>query len=168
MKKIIIFILIGFALSLNPIAEAAEKHFNLTSKQFISRYNQSMQTLNAPWLIAKEIEKNAKNITTTSLSINKNLGLILTANKNNKKINCFVLIGAIDRKIQSGLNIIFGILASIMATEDPFLPISERNKILVKLASGVKTGTVEFIRKNIQYNFFQSDISGVMFTAAPN
>ncbi len=168
MKKVIILIMIGFIFAGNAFAEPAEKHFDLTFDEFISRYNEAMRTISQPLRMTKETEESAEDIITMTGMINKNLGLVGIANKKNKKMTGFIFIGSGDGTELSGLNILLGMVAAVMAIEDPFLPRSERGKLIIMIGKVIKKGTIEFIRKNTKYNYAYSKVTGAMFSAEPN
>lgn len=176
---LIIFVLFAVAMIWSTISDlsnkpAATEHtvkeFNFTTEEMITRYNQSMKTIDQKIRVSMKNElKNENQLTIQLNSSSKAIAMVLTANPETRLVNSILLIGGGDGTPKSGLDIIMGILALVMTVEDPYMPIGKRKTIGETF--GISDGTImdrsghTIDRGNFRYSITISEALGIMITA---
>ncbi len=138
----------------------------------MQNYNQAFISLQRNIKASVKDENNDGEYLTIQLLTNsKNIGLVVVANNKTKKVQSITFIGTGDGTMQSGLDVMFGLSAVIMAIENPNMPIDKRGKILKELGlSGgelSKQGKLAIERKGIKYSISTSDTVGTWLIAEP-
>lgn len=162
--------------SLAPAAEPARKsethHFPFTVDEFVVRYNKAVKVFgNKPLQI--HVFKEDKDVKLVlQAQANENMAMVITGDPQTRMMESFTFIGTGNGTIDSGVNIIFGICASVMAVEDPTMPREERGIVLKQIGLSNKAfsekGEFHSIRKGVKYQLLQSKEMGVWFTGEPN
>lgn len=162
--------------SISPVADApnanhdAQPEFDFTVSQIVARYNQSAQLLNSDIRMSLKTTLANDEFTTSQLSSNKNLGGVLTSGNSFKKLRSFLLVARGDGSVASGVDVLFGITALVMAFEDPAMATKDRRSILDDLGltdSTPLSKDIKFTRKGVQYSKTYSKLFGIMLTAEP-
>ena len=148
-----------------------KKHFSCTVEQFLDNYNHALTNLESQILVSAGEEKDNGERLTIKLNSNKNIALVVTADKKSRHIESLIFIGASDGTFQSGVDIVFGALAVVMAFENPDMTKSQRGKVIADLGLSngklSEQGEVKFERNNVQYTINRSDVAGTMLAAWP-
>ena len=145
--------------------------FAFTVEEFIDRYNHSMQNLQNDTRVSKksETESNNGEFLVISLTSNKKIRFVLTANKVTRSVRDIGLIAQGDGTFSSGIDHIMGILAVVTAIENPSTPVSQRRGILRDL--GVLGGTTgketTVVRRGVKYNRSYTEDIGTIMSARP-
>ncbi|OIR25341.1 hypothetical protein [Bathymodiolus thermophilus thioautotrophic gill symbiont] len=146
--------------------------FQFTVQEFLQRYNQAFLALdrNIKASIKKEND-NGKYLTIQALTNNKNVGLVIGANSKTRKVQSITFIGIGDGTMQSGLDILFGTSAVVMAIENPNMPVDQRGEIVSDLGFSngrlSKLGKLSVERTGIKYSISLSDTIGTWLVAEP-
>ena len=158
--------------AINDAQTKQSSEFTFTVEEIIDRYNQSMKTINQQIQVSlKEENRNEKYLTIQLKSSSKAIAIVLTANTETRLVNSIVLIGGGDGTAKSGLDIIFGITALVMAVEDPAMSLDGRKGIGQDF--GITDSTLMDYKKrtidrgDFRYTQTISDTFGIMITATP-
>ena len=138
----------------------------VTVEEFVARYNQSLAAMDAGFGISVDREVDNGEFLTVQLSSTANVGVVATANNRTRSLQDLTFIGSGTGDLSSGVDIIFGAAAVVMALEDPLMPPSQRGEILGDLGltdgEGLSEEGRETIRNGVRYALSQSDVLGVM------
>jgi len=141
-------------------------YFPITVEQFVARYNIAMANMQRG-ITVKDVEEidNGKFLT-IKLTGNKYMGLLVAANKKNRKLHDFTFIGMGDGTDNSSVDILMGISACFMAVENPDMLPDGRHEILeqLELLDGrfFKTGFVEIERNGVKYTLMNKKKLGIL------
>jgi len=146
--------------------------FKFTIEEFLQRYNQAFSVLGRNIKASiKEENNNGKYLTIQALTNNKNIGLVVQANNKTRKVQLITFIGSGDGTIQSGLDVVFGVSAVVMAIEDPNMPVEQRGEIVkaLGLSNGKlsELGKLSAERNGTKYSISLSDSIGTWLVAEP-
>jgi len=150
-----------------------KNEFSFNVEEFIVRYNESLISLTSKLQVANSKEKISNNTISVQLrtSTTKNIGLVVLANNTNRMLHSITFIGTGDGTLESGMNLLFGTSAVIMAIENPNMPVNERGKILDALGFTdkklEKEEKITFVRKSVKYYISLSKEIGTVLTAEP-
>lgn len=156
----------------NQTINTKSRHFNFTSKQYISRYNESLSALEQSMRLRKKEETvNDDNILIQAF-INKYLGLIIQVNKSDGFVNYITFIGTGDGSLKSGLDLIMALSSVIMAIENPNMSPNERGEIIKDLGITDKQfpndgEELKFIRNGVKYKLSKSKEIGIWLMVEP-
>jgi hypothetical protein len=146
--------------------------FFFSADDFIRKYNNALHNLesgNAD-VFLKEENDNGEFLTIT-LGGPEHIALIVTANNQSRLVRDLLFLGSGDGTMQSGLNIVMGAVAMVMAIENSDMQVSERKQIVdaLGLLNGKlsESGKVSFTRNGVDYQVSQSELTGTMITASP-
>ena len=149
----------------------AQPELGVTVEEFVARYNRSLGAMAAGFGISVDREVDNGEFLTVQLGSTANVGLVATANNRTRFLQGLTFIGSGTGDISSGVDIIFGAAAVVMALEDPLMPPSQRGEILGDLGltdgEGLSEEGRETIRNGIRYALSQSDVLGVMLVVEP-
>lgn len=150
--------------------EASEQiYFPFTADEFIERYNLSLANLDRSMTFHLESETenyDGKGITIQAVG-DKNIGLVLSADNKTRKLYSFTFIGTGDGTLDSGLNVFMGILACVMAVDDPDMPPESHKEILEELglidSKFSEQEKTEFTRNGVEYTLLLTEQIGIWF-----
>lgn len=147
--------------------------FTFSFDEFVERFNTASTTIDNNMVLAvfkESTDYKGENIIINAVS-NKNVSVIITANKEDKKVSSFLFIGVGDGSTQSGADIIIGLLCSIMAVENPIMPKDERTLIMKKLlllnGQFFKKNKAKLLLKSGKYELSFSKYTGMLLSATP-
>ena len=132
-----------------------KKHFPMTLDQYIDRYNTALSVFENKIQTAKNEENDNEEIVSAQFDVGQHIAIALIANSENRNLQSFTLVGIGDGTRESELNIMKGMVAAVMAIEDPLMPGEKRGEIVNIM--GIKNGLpsqqndMEFVRKNVKY-----------------
>ncbi|MCF8088971.1 MAG: hypothetical protein K9L23_13045 [Desulfotignum sp.] len=158
------------------IPQGSEKiaELPLDAKEFINNFNESMKTLDSNRNIKariKDEDDNGSQLTMQVETNNQHIGMVLSANRQNRILRSATLIATGDGSSKSGVDIIFGLAAFVMAFEDPLMPVNERKGVVKDLGVTdnrlIDQGKVRFERKGIKYSVIFYESTGTWLTATP-
>ena len=142
-----------------------------TIEEFVERYNQASKAMEVDVRYSvKQESDNGKALTVQlEATLHENMAMILTADNKTREVQSLAFIGSGDGTAESGIYILFGILATVMAIENPLMPVDEREKIIKdfdisRLSAERK---IEITRDNVEYTLSQYESFGTMLVAAP-
>jgi hypothetical protein len=141
--------------------------FPFTAEQFVSRYNTAMSNLKRNVVVKKETENDNGRHLTIQLAGNTHIGFVLTANNQNRRLQSFLFIGAGDGTLDSGVDIMMGIVACVMAIDNPDMSPNSRGEILKQLGvfnGGLsKSRKIEINRNGVTYSLTHDEQLGTLF-----
>ena len=152
------------------VEEKAEPEFVFTVEGFIERFDMASNNLKRDTRVSvKEELGNGEFLTIQLVASNKNMAMVLTANNKTRAVRDLIFIGSGDGTLDSGVAITFGILATVMAIENPLTPPSQRGEILKEIGflELSDEGKVASERRGVKYNLSRSKVIGIMLTATP-
>ena len=146
--------------------------FQFTVEEFLQRYNQAFSVLDRNIKASiKEENDNGKYLTIQALTNNKNVGLVVGANNKTRTVQSITFIGTGDGTMQSGLDVMFGASAVVMAIENPNMPVEQRGEIVsdLGLSNGKlsELGKLSVKRNEVKYSISLSDTIGTWLVAEP-
>ena len=148
-----------------------EPEFDITIEEFVERYNQASNTLEVDSRFSVKEESDNDKFLTVQLEAGsyQNLAMILTANNKTRVVRSLVFLGSGDGTIESGVSVLFGIVSTVMAIENPLMPVEQRGEILRKFdISGLSNGgKIELTRGNVKYTLSISEVIGTTLVAEP-
>ena len=127
----------------------------MTLDQYIDRYNTALSVFENKIQTAKNEENDNEEIVSAQFDVGQHIAIALIANSENRNLQSFTLVGIGDGTRESELNIMKGMVAAVMAIEDPLMPGEKRGEIVNIM--GIKNGLpsqqndMEFVRKNVKY-----------------
>lgn len=143
----------------------------ITLDQYIDRYNASFENLRQPNTRVSIIDEkdNGKSIIAQIRANHEYFGMVIGADNQSRKVQSITYIGSGDGSAHSGTQVLFGVVAVIMAIEDPDMNVDERGQILTDLdiENLSKDHPISLVRNGIQYNLSMSEYTGVMLIAEP-
>lgn len=157
----------------NNSTSRVTSEFPFTVDEFIERYNTSLRTLGRDMSISpKDENDNGKSLTFMAMSDNQYFGFTLSANNNTRALQSIIFIASGDGSTKSGMDILFGAAAVVMAIEDPYMgSADQRAEILrdFRLSDGKlsELGELKIERNNIKYDLSISDTTGLWIIAEP-
>ena len=148
-----------------------EKPFSFTVEELVDRYNQSMETIDQSIRVSIKEESQNENAMTVELeATTPALGFVLTSDSETRIVKTIILFAGGDGTPQSGMDIIFGMTALVMAVENPGMPTEGRAKIVDDLGltdSDFLNQTKRTVdRGDFIYNLSMSEALGIMLTAS--
>lgn len=147
--------------------------FPFTVDEFIDRYNASLQTLERDLNVSLKSENdNGESITAMAMSERERFGFTLSANNNSRALQSLIFIASGDGSTQSGMDILFGAAAVVMAIEDPYMESADQRGEILRdfgLSNGKlsELGELKIERDNIKYNLTWSETTGLWVIAEP-
>lgn len=143
----------------------------ITLDQYIDRYNASFENLKQQNTKVSIIDEkdNGESIIAQVRANHEYFGMVIGADNQSRKIQSITYIGSGDGSAHSGTQVLFGVVAVIMAIEDPDMNVDERGQILTDLdiENLNKDHPISLVRNGIQYNLSMSEYTGVMLIAEP-
>ena len=144
---------------------------DITIEEFVDRYNQASNTLEVDSRFSVKEEADNGKFLTVQLEAGpyQNLAMILTADNKTRLVQSLVFLGSGDGTLGSGVSVLFGIVSTVMAIENPFMPVEQRGEILRKFdISGLSVGgKKELNRGNVKYTLSISEVIGTTLVAEP-
>ena len=144
--------------------------FAFTVKEFISRYNYSLQNLENDTRVSKDSESDNGERLVIKLTSNKKIRFVLTANNVTHRVIDMVFLAQGDGTYGSGLDVIMGAVAVVMAIENPSTAVSQRSRILRDLGFASRDGTTNqtvIVRHGVKYERRRLEDIGMTLSAAP-
>lgn len=158
-----------------PVAEEVKppKELPMTYTEFVKRYNTAIKNLSGENTIkVKEKSDNGEFLSIQFSTKSKHIGIVADANNKTNVLKSIIFIGTGDGTLQSGINILVGMTALVMAIEDPSMPIALRKTIVEDMGFTEnrlsESGKIEFVRKGVKYIATQSENMGTWLTALPS
>jgi|GEM_PF-6297055 len=153
------------------VASEEKATLGLTVSEYVISYNQALRALENQGSLKITVEETSDGIKSLQLAIDENRAMIITADAETDEVSGIVFIGAGDGSVDSGVNVIMGSVATVMALENPNMSQDERAVILDNL--GMLNGelmdrkSISFIRGNAKYFATFSEQLGVVVGVDP-
>lgn len=146
--------------------------FAFTVEELLQRHDEALSNLNQEGLsLSVKDENDNGSYLTIQLVGDKNIGMVLTANNKTRSVRGVTAIGSGDGTMQSGVNILLGILSVVMAIEDPFMPVELRSSAMEGIGmskiSDLEEGKVDSERNGVKYRLSRSPSLGILLIAEP-
>lgn len=153
----------------NTNQQAYSGKYIFTINQIIKRLNISYQTLSQPIRFTVQSKTENEKAYIYTISANKNLSALISVDKDNGFVYDFGLMcGGFN--VKDAGNAILSLGATIMAFEDPYMPLQKRGEAIrsIGLTDLQDSKQRKFRRGEMHYSILKSKSMGmIMFTAMP-
>ncbi len=144
--------------------------FSFTIESFISRDHKAADALEQDIQIFIADEDDNGEYLTIQLNSNKNIAFILTTSRSTRAVRDIFYLAQGTGTLDSGIDVLMGGIATIMAIEDPAMPAEQRGDAarevgLLDLTDHVNGKTT--IRQGVEYYVTFSDVIGANLFASP-
>ena len=153
-------------------AQKESPTFPFTVGTFITRYNMATDTLESDTRVQLEDENDNGEFIVVELHSNKNLALLLTADRESRAVSNIVYIAGGTGTLESGVDVIVGAAATLMAIDNKYMHSSDERGAAIK-----KIGLLEVtdlpekgkttVLDGTRYYLSFSDAIGVMLSVEP-
>ncbi len=145
------------------------KNFSFGLEGFIGSYNAALESLGSSITVyIKQSDNNDLFITSQLAATSENIAFVVNSSVEADYVESVTFIGSGDGSLQSGVDVILGMVAVVMAIENPWMPTEERASIVKDLGLNEDVEG-EFSRKitrnNVDYFIQKSDSFGMVLIA---